>query len=196
MTEYPSQGFSVVMSRGHTMVFQMTTVWRETNQERRVHTPPIILSPEDIVSQVMSRPAQWMDIVENIPMLSVNTWLYCQVTNYYLALAWYNMLGRVKVRFVDMFAARGTTQWTDEELELFRINHFVGDTHILSRFMSTNGIAVAADGGKKIQMTGMPGIGLSIGKALQHSMVGGQDALMMFKSLPKIGYKMVLTAVQ
>jgi hypothetical protein len=123
-----------------------------------------------------------------------------------------------------MFAARGTTQWTDEELELFRIDHFVGNSHcamipvgfivhcinhffvvifdydqhtahILGRFMSTNGIAVAADGGKKIQMTGMPGMGLSVGKALQHSMVGGQDALMMFKSLPKTGYKMVLTAV-
>ncbi|KAG1863287.1 hypothetical protein DFJ58DRAFT_725189 [Suillus subalutaceus] len=92
---------------------------------QRVHTPPMILSPEDIASQAMARPGRWMDVVENIPTLRVDTWLDSQVANYYLAHAWYDRLGRVKVRFVDMFAAGGTTQWTDEELELFRMDHFV-----------------------------------------------------------------------
>ncbi|KAG1837859.1 hypothetical protein DFJ58DRAFT_734148 [Suillus subalutaceus] len=122
---------------------------------------------------------RWMDVVENIPTLRVDTWLDSQVANYYLAHAWYDRLGRVKVRFVDMFAAGGTTQWTDEELELFRMDHFVPSdgpcpmipvgfvvhcinhffvvifdyhrrtAHVLGRFMSTEGIAVATGGGKK-----------------------------------------------
>ncbi|KAG2335724.1 hypothetical protein BDR05DRAFT_953867, partial [Suillus weaverae] len=145
---------------------------------QRLPTPPILLSPEDIASRALARPLRWMHAVENLPTLLVNTWLDSQVANYYLAHAWYDRLGRSKVRFVDMFAAAGTaTEWTDDELKFFRLDHFVTEgqcpmvpvgfivhcinhffavifdynrrtAHVLGRFISVEGITAAAEGGQ------------------------------------------------
>lgn len=120
-----------------------------------------------------------MHVVESVSTLASNTWLDSQVANYYLAHAWYVMLGRSKVRFVNMFSAVGTTDWTEDELKFFRMDHFLPSyglcpmipvgfivhsinhffvvifdydrrtANVLGRFISAEGIAVAAEGGEK-----------------------------------------------
>jgi hypothetical protein len=64
-------------------------------------------------------------------MLGLNECLDATVAKFYLSNVWYKMLGRLCMRYVDLYAAM-VNEMEDEELELFRKNNFfLRKAHVL-----------------------------------------------------------------
>jgi hypothetical protein len=71
----------------------------------------------------MARPIVWTSAWHSWRTLGLNECLDATVAKFYLSNVWYKMLGRLCMRYVDLYAAM-VNEMEDEELELFRKNNF------------------------------------------------------------------------
>ncbi|KAG1843312.1 hypothetical protein DFJ58DRAFT_854529 [Suillus subalutaceus] len=92
----------------------------------REASPPTIpeLTVEEIASRAMARPGVWTSVLDTWASLGLNEWLEATVADFYLSHVWYELLGRSRMRYMNMHTAMAA-EMEDEEVELFRRSSFI-----------------------------------------------------------------------
>lgn len=77
-----------------------------------------------VIARAMARPSVWISVLDSWATLGSNEWLDATVADFYLSHVWYELLGRLRMRYVNMHTSMAT-EMEDEEVELFRRNHSI-----------------------------------------------------------------------
>ncbi|KAG1832549.1 hypothetical protein DFJ58DRAFT_736334 [Suillus subalutaceus] len=136
-----------VVHESHLSEFQSNTHRSPTHSRSRIPDDEYRLSPPpEAIGQSPSREASPPTIpeltVEEIAYtwasLGLNEWLEATVADFYLSHVWYELLGRSRMRYMNMHTAMAA-EMEDEEVELFRRSSFIPPDGHMSYCPSTKG---------------------------------------------------------